>query len=137
MHGFFSVGSIKDFPIPNEIYSCNPVEHPAGHRVNIIRSPSTMVAIKNVCPHKGAPLHKAAVKDIEDLEKSKLTCMLHGWRFSLKTGKSITNEYVIEMYDIVVENEQVWVSIEPNNNDIEGIRSNAQELVYNPGLGWI
>jgi nitrite reductase/ring-hydroxylating ferredoxin subunit len=105
--------------------------------VNIVNSKGKLYAVNNVCPHKAAPLHRGTVTDIEDI--AKISCLLHGWTFSLHDGKSDANSFVLDIYDIKIKDDQVWVSFEKKNSDIEGDRRdfNGQELIYNPGLGWI
>lgn len=93
-----------------------------------------------VCPHQGAPFHKGRVSDIEDMGGSQISCVLHNWAFSLEDGKSASNTFVVDVYNVkLMDGNQVYISLEPKNSQIEGQRRdfNGSELIYNPGLGWI
>ncbi|QQK80533.1 Rieske (2Fe-2S) protein [Salicibibacter cibi] len=76
-------------------------------------------AIKNICPHKGAPLCKGSVQgmyvcgdDLDDVrlinEGEILRCPWHGWEFNIKSGKSIVdpNRYYVKNYEVTVDREQ-------------------------------
>ena len=88
---------------------CAAAELPAGER-RIVKDPETGVevgvfningeyfALKNVCPHQGAPLCQGTVHATHrpgalfefrpDLAGRVLRCPWHGWEFDLRTGKS-------------------------------------------------
>ncbi len=70
---------------------------------------------------------------------SSVTCLLHGWTFSLDSGICGTNRYVLNTYGIQICGSEVYLSKEPINADQEGTRRDfrGQELIHNPGLGWI
>jgi nitrite reductase/ring-hydroxylating ferredoxin subunit len=137
MKDYFLAGNTEQFELQGK-HTCFPVDHPSKNmRINLIRSRERLVAIGNACPHKGAPLHKGIIKDIEDLERASVSCVLHGWTFSLVDGKSRANNFVIDVYDVKLDGNQIWISMEATNQGITGERRNLTELVYNPALGWI
>ncbi|QQK76602.1 Rieske (2Fe-2S) protein [Salicibibacter cibarius] len=76
-------------------------------------------AIKNICPHKGAPLCKGSVQgmyvcgdNLDDVrlinEGEILRCPWHGWEFDIKSGKSIIdpNRYYVKNYEVTVDTDQ-------------------------------
>jgi nitrite reductase (NADH) small subunit len=74
------------------------VETP-GHSIGVFNIAGTFHAVRNVCPHYGAPLcqgsvhatHKpAGVHQYEPaLEGRVLRCPWHGWEFDIPTGKGL------------------------------------------------
>jgi nitrite reductase/ring-hydroxylating ferredoxin subunit len=137
MEDYFLAGDTEQFGLEGK-HTCHPIDHPSkSKRINLIRSQKHYFAVGNACPHKGAPLHKGTIKDIEDLDKASISCVLHGWTFNLGTGKSRANDFVIDVYDVKLDENKIWISLKPINEDIAGVRRNLSELVYNPALGWV
>jgi NAD(P)H-dependent nitrite reductase small subunit len=61
-------------------------------------------AINNVCAHQHfALLHQGM------LEGLTVTCPMHGWTFSLETGKAMTGSGRVRTYPVKVVGEDVWV----------------------------
>lgn len=135
--GYWVAGPISDFALDGELYKCFPTKIPSSRvaRVNIVNKNQTLFCVSNVCPHQAAPLHKGVVDDIEDI----ISCTLHGWTFDLSSGLCASNRFVLDVYDVIVCRGVVYVSDVPSNTDAVGTRRNfnGNELVYNPGLGWI
>jgi nitrite reductase/ring-hydroxylating ferredoxin subunit len=133
MEGYFKAGEASEFPL-SETPKCKPIPLPnSSKRLNLITTSKSIMATSNACPHKGAPFHQGTIKDIEDT----VTCLLHNWTFSLKTGKSDRNDHVIDIHDVIVKDGILWISIDPVNQKVQGTRKRLQELVYNPSMGWI
>lgn len=62
-------------------------------------------AISNVCPHQGGPIGKGKVED------GCVYCPWHGWKFDLETGKHAQGVKNAAAYDIVVEDDTVYVRL--------------------------
>jgi nitrite reductase (NADH) small subunit len=66
-----------------------------GRPIGLIRVKDKIHAIRNVCPHKGAPVCKGTVRGtmlpsapstfVFGLEDQVLQCPWHGWEFDLET----------------------------------------------------
>ncbi|WP_341300111.1 Rieske (2Fe-2S) protein [Lysinibacillus sp. FSL H8-0500] len=92
-------------------------------------------AIKNSCPHQGAPLCEGRVEGMTVVKKNReleyirdgeiLRCPWHGWEFDLLNGNSIFNPLKcrtkaykvtiekdpVETYPVTIENEYIFVHI--------------------------
>jgi nitrite reductase (NADH) small subunit len=70
-----------------------------GIRIGVFNIGGEFYAIKNVCPHQGAPLCEGSVHATHrpspvftfrpDLEGRVLRCPWHGWEFDIVTGKAL------------------------------------------------
>lgn len=58
-----------------------------GKSICIAQIPTGMVAFENACPHQGEDLNKGHINPFGEI-----TCPLHAYRFSLKTGEEVTNK---------------------------------------------
>jgi nitrite reductase (NADH) small subunit len=72
------VGHIDDIPVRGS--RC--VKHGAMTIAIFRAADNTVFAIEDKCPHKGGPLSQGIVHD------GCVTCPLHNWVISLKTGKA-------------------------------------------------
>lgn len=107
---------------------CNYNELPPGSRkiinvdnrsIGVFNVKGKLVAVKNVCPHQGAPLCEGHVEGMtivnEDwqLEYVRdgeiLRCPWHAWEFDLFNGKSIynPNKCKTKSYQVTVEKDPV------------------------------
>ncbi|KAF0216176.1 MAG: Rieske (2Fe-2S) domain-containing [Geobacteraceae bacterium] len=78
-----------------------------GREVLLVNVKGTIYACETECPHQGAPLSGALVKDAEHL-----SCQRHGYRFNLKTGACAEfPEYVLKVYPVQVVGEDVMVAL--------------------------
>lgn len=69
----------------------------AGRQIGFIRRGDKVHAVRNICPHKTAPICKGVINGtmlpsdpgefIFGLEGEVLQCPWHGWQFSLETGE--------------------------------------------------
>ena len=59
----------------------------AGKLICIAQIQSGLVAFENECPHQGEGLNKGHINPFGDI-----TCPLHSYRFSLKTGEEVNNK---------------------------------------------
>ncbi|AAR36629.1 MAG: Rieske 2Fe-2S family protein [uncultured bacterium] len=78
-----------------------------GQEILLVKAKGQVYACETECPHQGAPLSGALVKDAEHL-----SCQRHGYRFNLKTGACKEfPEYTLKIYPSQVVGEDVMVEI--------------------------
>jgi nitrite reductase/ring-hydroxylating ferredoxin subunit len=118
---YFCAGPVSEF-----LATCTPIPLPLSQtRLTIVRTQSEYVALKNICPHQGAPLHDGAVVDIEDMGivwGQAIVCAKHGWSFDLRTGQGGNSRFVVDVHHVKVQDEHLWVSLLPVNTDVPGPR---------------
>ena len=74
-----------------------------GRSIGVFNVHGRYYALRNVCPHQGAPLCRGAIKGaaapsapgeyIWEREGEILRCPWHGWEFDITTGRSIFNPH--------------------------------------------
>ncbi|HEX2236592.1 MAG TPA: Rieske 2Fe-2S domain-containing protein [Actinomycetota bacterium] len=91
----------------------------AGREIGVLRVGSGFFAVRNACPHKGAPLCEGTVggtflpsrpnEYVFGMEDRVLRCPWHGWEFDLATGKSLfqPDEIRVKVYRVTVEDDDV------------------------------
>ena len=72
---FVAVGRVSEVPAGRGLRA-----EVDGVEIGIFRVGDALHALENACPHAGAPLSEG------DLEGPIVTCLLHGWRFDVRTG---------------------------------------------------
>jgi nitrite reductase (NADH) small subunit len=90
-----------------------------GRSIGVFNVDGEFYALRNVCPHQGAPLCKGSVggmhicgDDLYDVQLIKegeiLRCPWHGWEFDIKTGTSITDpqKLFVKNYKVTVQSKQ-------------------------------
>jgi nitrite reductase/ring-hydroxylating ferredoxin subunit len=103
---------------------CPLSELPAGQRkivsvgqrsIGVFNVNGALHALRNRCPHKGAPLCQGIVRPLVtstkpyqfDVEREGeiLRCPWHGWEFDIATGRSIFNPHQVRVksYEVSVE----------------------------------
>lgn len=95
----------------------------AGRSIGIFNVAGRYVAIRNRCPHNGAPLclgtiTGALVADRPgdyryEREGEVLRCPWHGWEFDMLTGAALaaTDEPGIRTYEVEVERGTIYVRL--------------------------
>lgn len=79
-----------------------------GQEILLVKAKGTVYACETECPHQGAPLSGALIKDAEHL-----SCQRHGYRFNLKTGACKEfPEYTLKIYPVEVVGDDVMVGLE-------------------------
>jgi len=79
-----------------------------GQEILLVKAKGSVYACETECPHQGAPLSGALVKDAEHL-----SCQRHGYRFNLKTGACKEfPEYTLKVYPVEVVGDDVMVGLE-------------------------
>lgn len=113
------IGTVSEFA-PGTPY-CIEV---AGRRLVVVRNGDRFYALRDTCPHQGAPLSAGSVqgttlkRDVGDpiafgRVGEILRCPWHGWEFDLKTGRSLIDPDKIRVraYPVRVEGDRVIVEI--------------------------
>ena len=73
----------------------------------LVNAKGVIYACETECPHQGAPLSGALVKDAEHL-----TCQRHGYRFNLKTGQCKEYpEYTLKVYPVAIDGDRILVDV--------------------------
>jgi len=101
--GWIKIGTITD--IPRRGARC--VVTPQG-RIAVFRTAEDQVfAIEDRCPHKGGPLSQGIVHG------AAVTCPLHNWVISLKTGKALgADEGAVRTLPIKVDGDQLFITLD-------------------------
>ncbi len=91
-----------------------------GREIGVVRDPTTgeLHAVRNRCPHSGAPLCLGTVVDrstgkpgrYEQSGRPVLRCPWHGWEYDLETGSCVDDGRMrAAVYPVRVENGRVLV----------------------------
>jgi nitrite reductase/ring-hydroxylating ferredoxin subunit len=87
----------------------------AGRSIGVFNVDGEFFAIRNRCPHQGAPLCEGKLWGILSAEtpgnfnydgkKEILTCVWHGWEFNIRTGQSWCDPHRLRVrsYDVSVD----------------------------------
>jgi nitrite reductase/ring-hydroxylating ferredoxin subunit len=79
-----------------------------GRDILLVKVKGAVHAMEPECPHQGAPLSGALIKDA-----GHITCQRHGYRFSLQTGACDDfPEYTLKVYPVKVEGDEVLVDLD-------------------------
>ena len=81
-----------------------------------------LYAVRNVCPHQGAPLCRGTVSGtmlpsapqeyVYGMEDRILRCPWHGWEFHLDTGESLTNaKRRVRTYPVTIDGDSVFIDV--------------------------
>ena len=144
-----TAGARSQAPFPHRFVVASVADMPPGSRrivtiegrsVGILNVGGRFYALRNACPHQGAPLCLGRVLPLAtaerpfaielDSEHSIVKCPWHGWEFALDTGRSVFNPHrtrvraydvsvgspgeadvVLETYRVTVEGEAVIVHV--------------------------
>ncbi len=75
-----------------------------GRVIALFKVGERVLAIDDVCPHKGGPLSEG------DVERGAIVCPLHGWAFDLETGAMVNNEeLVVWTYEVELRGDEIFV----------------------------
>jgi len=82
-------------------------------QIAVFRVDGSLYAVSNICPHQHSPVICDGY--IEDLT---VTCPLHGWIYSLQSGKALGGGGRLKTYRVFEENGYVYIEkprpVEPN-----------------------
>ncbi|GAA4845610.1 Rieske (2Fe-2S) protein [Pseudonocardia benzenivorans] len=94
-----------------------------GRSIGVINVGGTFYALRNSCPHHGAPLCEGVVKGTMDdtpaheysyvRHNEFIVCPWHGYEFTLATGRSIVEpeKLRVRTYEVAVEDGDVVVYV--------------------------
>ena len=103
---------------------CRLSELPPGARrfitverraIGVLNVEGQLYALRNSCPHQGAPLCEGLIKGttlpgkpfevVYGRENEIIKCPWHGWEFEIATGRSVFNPHKVRVrsYDVTVE----------------------------------
>jgi nitrite reductase/ring-hydroxylating ferredoxin subunit len=99
MHFAAKIGEIPDWG--KKLVTVN------GQEVLLVKVKGTVYAVEPECPHQGAPLTGALLKD-----GVHITCQRHGYRFELKTGTCRDfPQFTLKVYPVCIEGDDVLVEL--------------------------
>jgi nitrite reductase (NADH) small subunit len=87
----------------------------AGRSIGVFNVDGSYYALRNACPHQGAPLCLGSIQGTAETsrpgeyvwgrEGQILRCPWHGWEFDLTTGRSVFNPHRMRVrsYPVTVE----------------------------------
>ena len=77
-----------------------------GQDILLINMKGTIYAVEAECPHQGAPLSGALLKD------TYLSCPRHGYRFELKDGSCKDHpEFNLKTWPVRIENNEIIIDV--------------------------
>jgi len=80
--------------------------HVAGQEILLVNLKGVIHAVENECPHQGAPMAGAILKD------TYLSCPRHGYRFELKDGSCKEHpEYKLKTWPVRLEDNEIIVDL--------------------------
>lgn len=95
-----------------------------GREIGIYNRGDRLFAVRNRCPHEGAPLcierlrgtmrpSKPGQYDVGHSDRV-LACPWHGWEFDIETGSMLfgTGDLRLRRYSVTVEDEVVFVNMD-------------------------
>jgi nitrite reductase (NADH) small subunit len=114
------VGALADFP-ENEVRLVD-VE---GRGIGIVRTAEAVYAVRNVCPHQGAPICRGTFGGTVlpsrpgtreyGLDNRILRCPWHGWEFDVASGEALfgISDRRLVTYGVEVRDGDVFVLLRP------------------------
>jgi nitrite reductase/ring-hydroxylating ferredoxin subunit len=78
-----------------------------GQSVLLVKTKGVVYACERECPHQGAPLEGALVK-----EAGRLSCPRHGYRFDLASGACLDHpEFTLRTYPVEIRGDEIYVDL--------------------------
>jgi nitrite reductase (NADH) small subunit len=111
-----AVGALAEFPV-----GCSRIVEVAGRSIGVFNIDGALHALRNVCPHHGAPLCLGAVTGMMlpskryryeyGLDGRILKCPWHGYEFRIEDGRSVVQPDTLRVrsYRVDVDGDQVFV----------------------------
>ena len=115
----YRVGAVDEFAV-----GAWKLVHVDGRELGVYNRGDRLFAVRNRCPHEGAPLCLEALRGTmvpsapgtytSGLEGRVLTCPWHGWEFDIETGKMVfgTGEARLRRYPVEIEDRAVFVVLD-------------------------
>lgn len=115
MSGWHDVGAVADLEREGRL-----VARVGGREVGVVRDPATgrLHAVRNRCPHHGAPLARGTVVERHAGRPGEyalagrrvLHCPWHGWEFELDSGACADDSRLrVAVYPVRVDGDRVLV----------------------------
>lgn len=116
------VGFVRDLPPGKRI-----IVTLKGRSIGVFNVNGTYYALRNACPHQGAPLCVGSVvgmtfpslpshpdEYLYGREGEIVRCPWHGWEFDITNGKSIFNphKYRVKTYEVTIEDTEEDPNVE-------------------------
>lgn len=120
------VALLKEFPP-----GTRRIVEAEGRSIGVLNVHGIFYALRNSCPHQGAPLcigrlsgTKIATKAFEYIyahEDQIIKCPWHGWEFDITTGRSIFNPHRVRVktYEVTIETDEEDPAIETYSVTVE------------------
>ncbi len=97
--GFVKIATVSEVP-PNRSKRVRV----GDDDIALWNAQGTYYAISNVCAHQHAPaLHSGILNGLT------VTCPMHGWTYSLETGKSVAGDGRVRTFAVVLEGEDILI----------------------------
>jgi nitrite reductase (NADH) small subunit len=98
---FVKVGRVTEFP-PNKGKRVKV----GDEEVAIWNVAGRFYAVSNVCAHQHLPVMHEAI-----LDGDTITCPMHGWSYSLETGKAVSGNGRIRVYGVKLFGKELLVEM--------------------------
>ena len=94
-----------------------------GRSIGLVKAKDRIYAVRNVCPHKGAPVCRGLLRGtllpsdpsefVFGMEGQILQCPWHGWEFNLETGLPMCEHEGkrLIIYDVTVKEQDIYVEL--------------------------
>ncbi|MCX6120186.1 MAG: Rieske 2Fe-2S domain-containing protein [Ignavibacteriales bacterium] len=110
MIGFEKVAQVDEitqaFPKRVKVGECECV---------LLRVGEQIFAIENLCPHQRYAVFHQGI-----LEQHTITCPMHGWSFDIRTGKAVTGSGRLNILEVRVDKNNVWIKKSEDENILPG-----------------
>ncbi len=94
----------------------------AGRSIGLIRVKDKVHAVRNICPHKRAPVCRGTMRGtmlpsevdqfVFGMEDRVLQCPWHGWEFDLETGQTLCGgQSKLTLYPVTLKERSVYVEL--------------------------
>jgi nitrite reductase/ring-hydroxylating ferredoxin subunit len=96
-----------------------------GVEVGVVRWDGEVFALRNVCPHEGAPVCRGRLGPqivaggapgqlAVDQTRPVLACCWHGWEFDVRTGRAVWGKpgYTVRTYPVEVVGDRICIDID-------------------------
>src|SRR3990172_10502297 len=75
-----------------------------GRALALFKTGGEIFCIDNICKHQGGPLGEGFLND------GIVTCPWHGWRYDIRTGKSIVAPDIsVDRFDVKIEKDKILI----------------------------
>ena len=109
----YIVGKVSELP-----FGERKIVEVQGRSIGVFNVHGTYYALRNSCPHQGAPLCRGAITGMTVPSKPGeyvwaregeiLRCPWHGWEFDVTSGRSVCNPHRtrVKTYEVTVEEDE-------------------------------